>query len=257
MLVGVPAQLVDPSEAKDALRSGPDLSVNAEIVYLGDQGRSMVVPGPFQPSVHLRQIMSQPGAAASPEFLGEVRSAGGVSLTLLTLRMVVEGRRNQEIRILDIRPKIVERTPPLDGTLFDAPGQGAGPTMKMLLDLDRAHPIVTEAVITDDEVKSGPAFFGNTTISLKDREEQVIILRALAVNHYAAFELIFEYRLGDKARTMTLTNQGQAFRVTGPRLGAGPDELSYQDAFELQGDFSLCRIAEPRRFSRRSGNRCV
>lgn len=219
----------------------------------------MVVPGPFQPSVRLRQIMSQPGAAASPELLNEVRAAGGVHLTVLTLRMVVEGRRSQGIRILDIQPKIVNRTPPLDGTLFDAPGQaGPDPTMKMLLDLDRAHPIVTEALITDDEVKSGPAFFGNTTISLKDREEQVIVLRAVAVSHYAEFELIFEYRVGDQIRAMTVTtNQGQPFRVTGPHLGSGSDEWSYQDVFELQGDFSLCEVAEPRHFSILSGYRCV
>ncbi len=257
-LLGIPAQLVDPSEAKDTLRSGPELSVGVEITQLDDEGLSKVVPGAFQPSAHARQIISQSMGAVSPEFLSEVRSAGGINLEKLTLRLVVEGRRNQEVRILDIRPQIVERTPPVDGTLFDIPPQGGGATMKMFLDLDKAQPVVSEVIVTDEnEPKAGPAFFGNTTISLKDREEQVIILRAVAIKYYAIFNLIFEYRVGDQTKTMTVTNQGQPFRVTGPHLGSGPDELSYQEAFELQGDFSMCRVADPRHISWRSGIRCA
>src|SRR6266498_4057075 len=78
-LLGIPAQLVDPSEAKDTLRSGPELSVGVEITQLDDEGLSKVVPGAFQPSAHARQIISQSMGAVSPEFLSEVRSAGGIN----------------------------------------------------------------------------------------------------------------------------------------------------------------------------------
>jgi hypothetical protein len=107
VLTGIPAQLLNVPATQDKLRSGPDFSVAAETVYLDDEGRSMATQA-TQLDEQLLRVISKPGAAASPEFVKLARAAGGVNVEKLTVRVVLEGRRNQQIRILGIYPVILE-----------------------------------------------------------------------------------------------------------------------------------------------------
>ncbi|MGH3693151.1 MAG: hypothetical protein ACRDRX_03990 [Pseudonocardiaceae bacterium] len=77
---------------------------------------------------------------------------------------VVEGRRNQEIRILDIRPIIITRTAPLDGTLFFLPPQGAEPTLQMATNLDALIPIISTVDTNGHPLHD--AYFEKNSISL-------------------------------------------------------------------------------------------
>lgn len=248
ILTGIPSQLFNVPAIQDELRSGPDFSVAADIAYLDDEGRSMATRA-TKVDEQLQRLLAQPGAAATPEFLRLVRAAGGVNVEKLTIQVVLEGRRNQQIRILGIDPVVLEQTPPLSGTLFSAGPQGGDPTMQMMIDLDHPNPAARE-VLRDPgsgEPKAGLPFFDNTTISLRDREQQVLLIRATATRHYIAFNLQIDYRLGDESKTMQITDHGQPFRITGLHPGPEPETLSYERAFELQGDFSLCPVANPHR----------
>jgi hypothetical protein len=249
VLTGIPAELIDVPAAKDMLRSGPDLSISAEIVYLDDEGRSMAIRENVKPGEQLQRLMTQPGAGASPEFVQQVWAIGGVNLGVLTVRLIVEGRRNQEIHILDIRPDITERTDPLGGTLFDVGAQAATPTLQMMFDMDHPNPIAHEALLDPgtEELRPGRPFFEKTTVSVRDRERQVLVLRATANRHYVAFALKIDYRIGDENKTLVVNHHGKPFGVTGPHLGPKPDIMSYERAYQLQGDFSLCRLANPHR----------
>jgi len=249
VLTGIPAQLFDVSAAKDKLRSGPPLSVSADIIFLDDEGRSMAMPGDYRPNGRVEQMMAKPKAGVSSEFLGAIRDAGGVQVTTLTIRAILEDRRNQEIRILDIRPVISERAEPFGGTLFFIPPQEGAATMRMMIDLDRPDPIVSEAAKnpTTGKIESGKPFFADTTISLHDREQEVLIIRATAVLHYVAFKLQIHYRLGDKDMTTLISDHGQPFRITGFHFGPQHSVLAYEGAYELQGDYSLRQTTDPSR----------
>lgn len=248
VLTGIPSQLFNVPAIQDKFRSGEDFSVAADIAYLDDEGRSMATRA-TKVDEQLQRLLAQPGAAATPEFLRLARAAGGVNVEKLTIRVVLEGRRNQQIRILGIHPVVLEQTPPLSGILFDAPPQGSDPTMQMMIDLDHRNPVVREVLREpgSGEPKAGRPFFANTTISLNDREQQVLFIRATATQHYIAFNLQLDYRLGDESKTMQITDHDQPFRITGLHTGPEPDTLSYEQAFTLQGDFSLCPVTDPQR----------
>jgi hypothetical protein len=188
-------------------------------------------------------------AAVAPEYLRLARAAGGVNVGKLTIRVVLEGHRNQQIRILDIHPVVVEKTQPLAGTLFSAPPQGGSATMRMIIDFDQPNPIAREVLQNSDPLdpKGGQPFFYNTTISLNDREQQVLFIRTRVERYYVAFILQIDYRIGDENKTIQITDQGQPFRITGLHYGPEPDTLSYEQAFQLQGDFSLCPVVNPHR----------
>jgi hypothetical protein len=251
VLTGIPAQLFDVPAVQDKLRSGPDFSAVADITYLDDEGRSMATRS-SEVSEQLLRALAQPMAAVAPEFLELARVAGGVNVEKLTIRVILEGRRNQQIRILGIRPVMVEQTPPLGGMLFNVPPQAGDATMQMIIDFDRPNPVVREILPGSDPLsgpKGGRPFFDNNTISLRDREQQVLLIRAAVTWYYAAFNLQIDYRIGDESRTMQISDHGQPFRVTGLHPGTEPDTLSYERAFTLQSDFSLCPVANPHRIT--------
>jgi hypothetical protein len=103
--------------------------------------------------------ISQLDNVTAPLLTDQLRAAGSVDLSDLTLRVTLEGRSNQDVRILGIRP-VVERTAPLDGTLFFAPSQEGEPSMNMIVDLDDPMPVLRKA----DE-NGTPARTSTTTAS--------------------------------------------------------------------------------------------
>jgi hypothetical protein len=260
ILTGIPGQLLDVPAIKDRLRSGPDLSVTAETVYLDDEGRSFATPRGVEPGAQLRRALRQPGAAASPDLVTKLRAAGGVSFAVLTLRLILEGRRNQQVDILDIRPDpaSLRRAAPLAGTLFHVSAQGGSATLRMLVNLDEPVPVAREPRLDSatETQRPGAPFFENTTISLQDRERQVVVLRALTERYDATFRLRITYRIGDSDKVVLVDDGGRPFQVTAPSPGPAPDTWAYQEAYDLQGDFSLCRLADPQRIGR-TGRACA
>jgi hypothetical protein len=240
----IPAQLANPQEAKDSIRSGPDFSVSVDTVRLDDEGRSAVFQGEFRPSAAQQRILSRPGAAAAPWFDRFVHAAGGVNLDDLTVRLTLTGHRNQQIDILDIRPDIVRRTVPLSGTYVCVPSQGGPSTMNMVFDMDRPSPIARDIGSGGSDAGiPGRPFFGQRTITLRDTEQQVVLARAFTARHYAAFRLDVTYMLGDKEKHAVIDDHRHPFQVTAISPGAGRKGSSYRRVFSLQNDYSVCQSA--------------
>jgi hypothetical protein len=191
----------------------------------------------------------------------DLRAHGGVDVRKLSLRVVLEGRRNQEIRILDIRPVGVRRTAPANGTLFYLPPQGSTPTMKMIVDFDDPLPVLRTAVIGQgDELVGTDPFFEEKTIRLRDRERDVILLRATAERYSVAFKLEVDYLIGATRKRLVIDDGGRPFRVTGMNCGAEPGIASYASAYQLgtspQGFLRLDTVADPLRFSTKFSGAC-
>jgi len=247
LFTGIFGSWLHPAAAEDRLRPGPDIAIQTDLVYLDDEGRSLAMPGDFRPGPDLARQMAQPGAAANEQVLGALRAAGGVRVGKLSLRILAQGQRHQQIRILRIRPVNLRRTAPLAGTLFNLPPQEGSPTMKMMFDLDEVNP-VARAVIVDEQnvrVRPGGDFFADQTITLQDGEQQVILLRAATSRFNAAFDLQIDYVVGTTRKTRIISDRGRPFQVTAPPCGPASGPYAYGRAFELQGDFSIVPDPNP------------
>jgi hypothetical protein len=181
-----------------------------------------------------------------PSIVPALRAAGGVNLEKLTIRLVLEGRRNEEIRILDIQPVIVSRTAPLDGTLFFLPPQGAAPTLQMATNLDVPIPVIDN--VGSNGKPTHKPYFDAYSISLHDGEEQTLTIRATTEHFNVAFKLRVSYVIGNHEETKVIANNGQPFRVSAPHCNTRPGIASYQHVVALQGNFSALPVQNPHAF---------
>jgi hypothetical protein len=242
-------QVDDGPNRRDDLRSGSEIRATVTKVWLNDEGRTMVTPPGRLPDEEMRRALGQPGAAADDAVLQRIEQLGGVRAEELTLQIILEGRRNQQIRITSIAPEIEEKSEPLTGTLFNIPIQAGDASLRMLLDLDEDRPVVRE-VEEDDatfELKSGDPYFDANTISLNDNEQQVVVLRALTNRYFFTFRIKVTYQIGGETKDMVVDDNGKPFAITAMHYGSDPAVRSYEHAFSLGGDFSLCELPNPSR----------
>jgi hypothetical protein len=260
-LAGIPGQLFDVEAVKDRVRPGPDFRHSVEIVNLADQGYRIAVPGRYRPTPKEARLAERLDGVTAPQLDAELRSHGGVDVQKLSLRIVLEGRSNEEVRILDIRPVAVRRTAPIDGTLFNVTPQGSTPTLRMIVDLDDAVPVLRTAVIGPrDELIGTRPFFEEKTIRLRDRERDVVLIRATAERYSVAFKLEVDYVVGARRKRTVIDNRGRPFRVTGTSCTTEPGVASYKRIYDLgtgpQGFLRLVDVADPTRFSTRFSGSC-
>ncbi|MEV0223799.1 hypothetical protein [Streptomyces sp. NPDC050704] len=238
----LPGELVSPESARDRVRFGPDFSVSTDTMLLDDEGTSMVTRGDYRPSREVLRFMSRPGAAATEEFGDVIRSNGGVKVQDVTLRITLTGHRNQGINILDIRPHIVKREAPWSGTYFRSPSEAGSPTMSMMFDMDRPFPVAREVEFNGGESPvPGKPFFSQRTITLRDNEQQVVLVRVTTARYYVAFKLDVTYMLGHEEKKTVIDDDGKPFQVSAP-LDMRGTKVPYRRFFERRSDFSLCQL---------------
>jgi hypothetical protein len=260
-LTGIPGQVFDVEAVKDSIRPGPDFRHSVEIVNLDDQGFSVAFRGRYQPTTAQQRLMRRLDGVTAPQLAAQLRARGGVDLRTLSLRVVVEGRSNQTVTILDIRPIAVVRTAPVGGTLFSIPPQAGAPTMKMIVDLDDPTPVLRTVVLKNGwQPVGGRPFFEDNTIRLRDRERDVLVIRATAERYSVAFKLEVDYLVGAKRKAAVIDDRGRSFRVTGLRCSRAPGFAAYTRAYELgtgpQGLLQLAAVADPARFPVRLNGVC-
>ena len=86
----------------------------------------MVFPGIYEPTADQQQMMTAENldAESAAELERAFDEAGAASLGTELLHLQVEGRRNQQVTIVDIRPNIIRRSTTMDGT-FESQGRTA------------------------------------------------------------------------------------------------------------------------------------
>jgi hypothetical protein len=129
LFVGLPTEVRDVPAVKDRVRdvARGDEPLRITVVSKhNDEAFSMVFAGLYEPTPDQKERMR--GENLNGESAATVErafdEAGAVSLGIELLQLQVEGRRNQPVTIVDIRPKIIRRTIPLAGTLIDIPSEG-------------------------------------------------------------------------------------------------------------------------------------
>lgn len=214
-LTSLPGQIFDLDAAKDRIRPGDDLAVRVDVLHLDDQGFSMVAPGDHPPTEAELAALRSFDLERVEQLSAGLRRRGWFELEQLTLRLALQGRSNQEVEIVDIRPTQLVRTPPIRGTLSYLPPQEGAATISLLLNTDETRPAM-RAVTGIDEWGQipGEPFFETMTISLADRERDVAVIRASAQHTAVRFKLELDYLLGGELKSIVIDDGGRPFRIT-------------------------------------------
>jgi hypothetical protein len=238
LFVGLPTEVRDVPAVKDRVRdiARGDQPLRITVVSKhNDEAFSMVFAGLYEPTPDQKERMR--GENLNGESAATVErafdEAGAVSLGIELLQLQVEGRRNQPVTIVDIRPEIIRRTIPLAGTLIDIPSEGELAT-RMGLNLDEQFPLpreVPENVFFDAVDDWGGRYFEKYTIDLKDQAPQTLLIGLFTLRHYVEFDLVITYTLGGETKRETVNANGRHFQITAPNCIKGTSLMSYRRAF--------------------------
>jgi hypothetical protein len=163
-----------------------------------------VTKNTFQPTGQIAAILvGDPGISA----VSILYNTGAINLAQMDLQLVLTGEIRQGIRILDITPIILKRTAPWHGDLFAFGDQGIAQNIQTSLDLDSAFPAVM-----DDA--TGRPYFEENTLTLKQGEQEVVIMKVVETRGFVAFKLRVDYLVGSQQRYVVINNHGQPFELS-------------------------------------------
>ena len=241
VIPGILGQLFNGPAIADRFRSGPAIIASESIVYVNgpDVPVPSVIPEEYRPSSALIRAIARPRGAGSPALLQELH-AHGVVVGQISIRLILQGNRNDPIRILNIHPVQLRRTPPLDGDLFSITSEGQEDDIRMGFNVDQPAP---QAVVTDRiGTLTKELYFTAHSISLHKGEQVVLIIQAAAQCLSARFNLGIDYTVGSAPKTEIVSNNGRPFQVTGGRF-ANNNVISYRRIFRLRSDFSVTQMS--------------
>jgi len=234
-------QVFNGPAIEDKFRPGPAVLASASLFYPDGLNVPVVtvMPGNYHLSSALIRAMSRPLGGGTPALLKQ-EHAQGVQVGAMLIRLILEGNRNQLVRILDIQPVQLKREAPLGGVLLDMYPQGGDGDIQMGFDLDKLAP--QAVVVTGGDDLTNQFYFSSHTISLKNGEQVVLMIQAISACYDASFDLAVNYKIGTGA-TMTdvISNSSRPFEVTGLRENVE----SYRQVFALQSNYSATQLSPP------------
>lgn len=210
-------QAVEPARVLDAARNDAAARITV------DDMDSLVYASPekFVPTPEDHDLLDNTGTGFMELF---VRS-GGVPAGSFALTLGLEGRRQQTVRIVDVRPEIVHRDQPFTGSLFLTYDAGGSDIERMALELDDPHP--QAKVISEDTAEPGGPYFHSRTITLMNGEVVAVNLEVSARKAYVVFNILVEVVYGDRHEWIRVDGGGKPFSLT----ACAPSIYDYEAAY--------------------------
>jgi hypothetical protein len=233
-LTSVLGHLFDSRSVADRLAGGDDIAVTVAVVH-DDSNFTTALAGRYDiPSDDPSRTDLTAGVAA--QLTDRLRARGGYAAPYLRLRILLEGRRSQQIQVTDLAIIDLRSGPAPRGTLVHIPPQGGGAITQLAYDLSDPFPVAQ--AVREDRPTGQPYFLGNG-ISLAD-QEQVPLTAQLVAEPGASeeFRLQLRYTLGGRGKTRTIDDHGRPFRVAAlncSRSADGSTVLSYDSAYLMTG----------------------
>jgi hypothetical protein len=236
---GIMGQIFNNASIEDHIRPGPDIIVHESLYYPDGSGvpEPTVAAGGFHASDELARTLSRSGAVSSAPVLRQIQAAHGVDVQSVFIRVVLQGNSNEQVQILNVKPVQLQRSAPLNGTLFEIGPQGAVSNIQMGFDLDQPLPQALNVTGSEFPVMTREPYFEEHSISLGKGGTAVVVIEATTQCYGASFKLAVSYLVGNASRQFIISNGGGPFRVTGIRYSRN-GTMSYRQIFALQGNFS-------------------
>jgi hypothetical protein len=168
-------------------------------IYAGD---TFAMATELAPAEHAL-LSRDPSIRQLTKVLSSHRAArvGGMNVLI-----VLQGQRDNPIRIIDVRPRIIRSGPPPSGTCLTVPAQGSSEEYTIKADLDRQRP------------GGGAPRFLSKSIDLAYGERTTIEMTVKATRRWYEWDIEVIYAHGSGTRPASAFfrgSDGQPFRVTG------------------------------------------
>ncbi len=190
------------------------------------------------------QNLAKPGTSSTgPQAVyAQLRAEGGAFLQDLSMRITLADKGRRTIRVDDIEPVNVQRTPPLDGTFIDVPSQGEDPLTTMVFDFDDNHPVARTPNALHPQ-RPGGLYFAEHYLTVGTGEEDGILVTSQTTRDAVSFDIEADYRLDGRAGRLVIDDHGHPFHLTpvnctrsSTSTSNGPvdGEAAYHSVWEMQ-----------------------
>jgi hypothetical protein len=240
-----------PGEAAD--KSSSESAIRATILQerlQSQQGELWVFPYRLSTKPLLLNLVLN-GFKSEDERIRSFYREGAVDVNLTRMKLIVEGRRNLGVRIVDMRAQVLKRSAPLSGGTVLTPGpQGAGESAVIGFDLDSTD---LSALSIDDKPEAdaysddffGEHYFQRNTVSLLRNEQQVFQITARTVKHYVEWQIDIVVLEEGQEKTYTVGISENPVKTTSSvhedtghmDSAAIPDETQYAEVY-IENHFS-------------------
>jgi len=155
-----------------------------------------------------------------------MRELGAIDVSYTKLKVIVEGHRNQAVRIVGMRALITSRTPPVQGYTLIGPGpEGEGQSVPIAFNLDEPDPI---ARVPNpglpwgfEDFFGGPAF-ADYTVSLAKGEQQVFEIGARTKNYDVRWTIELTVLVDGEERRFTADINGKPIETSALLIAGDP-----------------------------------
>lgn len=158
------------------------------------------------------------------------KGAGAVDVSVVIEALVLEGGTRRDLSIVDMHAKILKREPALVGAEIHCESAGAAEAIGVLFNLDEERPIARELTDPLSLEYDGPYFKQGNIVRLVKGEIQPFLLIGISSSHYVEWEVEADVIIDGETQSITINNDGEPFRVTGP----APKKTGYERYFEWQ-----------------------
>ncbi len=196
------------STITDSIRPGPEIRVAVQVERFGPGG-SFALPS---------TLPGNPTSFPIGRVDDLLRDARGAPVSVLDVRLIFEGNRNQAVTITDITAHILRRNNPLSGTLLTWPSQGSDTNLSACMDISAPAPIVMSRPENGSCTGAEQPYFLDHHIDLKLGEQYVTNIRVDAnpgrpVGYYE-WEFIVHAVVAGTNVTIPVRYNGLPFAVT-------------------------------------------
>ncbi|GAA3445742.1 hypothetical protein [Planomonospora venezuelensis] len=175
-----------------------------------------------------------PPGSRRQDVLALIKRENAARVRGVTVNIILRNARHETIRILDVRPRILQDAPLWSGACMDFPTQGEATVYEVAADLDNLRP--------GKEGRKGG--FLKKNIDLADGERASIELSATAKKRYYLWDVQVDYLYGDSPEVRheyIKDSGGAAFRLT----GKAKKYKEYYTATVYSNDYRRVRRSKP------------
>jgi hypothetical protein len=162
-------------------------------------------------------------------------------------RATSAGRRNSPVLVTGMRALIERRNPPSPNMIaIGSGGESGAPVGKVGFDLDEANPVAR--IVPDAPTGTaplGPPYFGEFTVTLANREQQVFQVIANTAENDVEWTIELAIQVDGEERRFEVDNNGQPFRTSVRIHELSRYERVWYCDFE-EGDLTECAKARSR-----------